>query len=745
MKFIFAEKPMVAERYAAFVGGVMLSNGEELTFSLLEDKNKENLVKMARRKGYFESKNGYIISYAEGHMYELKNPEEFRTEWKAWQRSTLPMIPDGFVDFAVKQLYKPKERLKERIKVILQQMKEADQIIVATDNDREGESIFRIPYIFSGSKKPFVRAWLQDQTPEKIAKVFLNLEDGHKYDGWWYASIARSLSDWLVGMNITRSMTIQSHSLIHVGRVKTPTLAIVVNRDEQIANFEPENFYELMAKLQSESQEEFSMTYDSQETIKNRKKLEDILTVLSATTKGTVKSVESKVEKNYAPNLYSLTSLTKDASRILKFDAQKTLETAQNLYMVHQAISYPRTDCEYLPSTMETEIGTVLTNLMRTKEYGQHAVHFKKPSLKYMNDAKMDGAHYAIIPTVKSVQRDKLSDDEWNLYHLIVRRFLAMFLPPALLAESKIVVDIHGHVFSAKGKIVQDKGWRVLYPEAVIKDVLLPYLKEHSSVSILGFSIVDRKTTPPKPFTDGDLVPYMENISRHLENNKDKEFLKKKGIGTTATRATIIQSLVDQGYLLRQGVVITSTDIGRKAIKAIPIKALTEPHLTAEWEEKLIDMESHSFSPKTFLQDICAFIQQSIDEISKSAIEPIREKTTTSPSASLSENTKVTISKDKKTTQNTSKRSKSTTKDNCICGGVISSTSKVYSCTKCSRMVWKNGLAFRGKENITEIEAKKILSGGKLSVRLKAQGSGKPYDALVFLGDDGKLKTEFPE
>ena len=734
MKFIFAEKEMVAWRYCAFVGGVMLSNGEEMTFKTLEDKSKESLIKKARSKGYFESKNGYIIGYARGHLYELKLPEEFNEAWSKWTREELPMIPEGFIDFAIKKLFKPKKELTAQINQILTFMRDCDEIIVATDNDREGESIFRIPYIFSGSKKPFVRAWLQDQTPEKIAKVFKNLEDGHKYDGWWYASVARTLSDWLVGMNLTRSFTIKSGSIYHIGRVKTPTLAIVVKRDLEIANFVPENFYLLEAKAHSQNNEEFALQYQAEERIKDRKVLEKLVQSLgSLPIQGIVKKIEGKMVSKPSPKLYNLTTLTKDASTALKFDAKKTLSIAEDLYLKHSAISYPRSDCEYLPSTMLDETKTVLHALMKTNEFSSLALSFKNPSSSYMNDAKMDGSHYAIVPTVKPPKRSSLTDDEWSLYSLICRRFLGMFMKPFVVEESTVTTDIQGHVFTTSGKVVRDLGWRVLYPESKTKDVLIPNIHENEHFSVSELTILDRKTTPPKPFTDGELVAYLEDISRYMEKgSSEKEIMKqKKGIGTTATRAEIINSLVSQGYLSRKQVVLQSTEIGREAIRNNPIRPLTEPELTAKWEEKLSMIESKKYDHIDFLKNIVIFIEKSIDLVDKSTIMNIR------PNESKSSSGYAT-----KKNENTGKQS-SPSLGRCVCGGSITSTPKLYRCTDCSRVVWINTFEKRGKKTVTKKEAVQLLSGKSIEITLHSTAKNVDYKVNAFLDDSFRLQTEF--
>jgi len=585
MKVILTEKPSVARDIAEHLGA----------------KQKHD--------GYFEG-NGFQITWAFGHLIALKNPEDYDPVLKKWSLATIPFIPKKFELKVVED-----KGIRKQFAVIKKLLKSAIEIICATDAGREGELIFR--YILSMvqcENKPWKRLWLSSLTEEALSSAFKNLKPGSHFNNLYAAAKCRSESDWIVGLNATRNFTVRygaGKTLWSIGRVQTPVLAMIVKRDDEIRHFKVEPFWELLTKYREVV---FKL---KGERFKNKNEAE----ALFAEVKDkpfSIEKIEIKKENEYPPLLYDLTELQRDMNRRLGMSAADTLQIAQTLYE-QKLITYPRTDSRYLTNDLKSQVTKTLESLKKIKPAEIERLDLAQLlfSNRMINDKKVTD-HHAIIPTGKLP--NILPHQSQIVYEAIVTRLIAAFYPICVKELTVVEGSANKQLFQAKGVRVMLPGWTVLYPKKTEENKgakqpqeaqELPQFQKGESGPHVPF-IAEGKTTPPAHFNENALLGAMETAGKLVEDENLKEALKEKGIGTPATRASIIETLLKRNYIQRTGKSLTATDLGRYLIALIQDPNLKSPELTGDWEAKLKEIEQGKYSAAEFMEKIAVYIKQVI-------------------------------------------------------------------------------------------------------------------------------------
>ena len=605
---VIAEKPSVAKLIASALG-----------------VGKKNV---AKGLNCYEDEK-YVITSASGHLVEYEKPKA------KWKFEALPLNGPG--NLIPKEIPTVKSKLNF-IKKLLKR-KDISSAINACDAGREGELIFNQIINYLNVNKPLYRVWLQSMTKKEIQKEFSNLRSSEEYKDLHSAALGRAIADWKIGMNGTRAVTAWANvayglnfSKQAVGRVKTPTLALVVSRDEEIEKFIPEKYSELYATFQTSSGE-YNGTYidkefnnaDFNEEEKRVRKSDRIFDidkaekiVSSCLNKKGVISEKSKENRQYSPALFDLTSLQREANSRFGFTASNTLKIAQSLYQPLSGegyITYPRTDSRRLPDDYIQEIGKLLNNLGETKykNYSKTILEENRVKAdKRIFDSQAVSDHFAIIPTLNIPDLNKLREPQFKIYDLIVKRFLGIFYPPTITRETVRDTVIEGNLFRTSGKILIDKGWREVL-DSNIEDKILNKIEENDPVEAIRIDRIDKDTTPKSRYTDSTLLRAMETAGKEIEDDELALIMKNKGIGTPATRAVIIEDLIERDkYLIRTEdengkKCIASSIRGKKLIKdlkMLKIEQLTSASLTAEWESKLIEIEENKYSYEEFIREI---------------------------------------------------------------------------------------------------------------------------------------------
>ncbi|MEI6267538.1 MAG: DNA topoisomerase 3 [Methylococcaceae bacterium] len=566
----------------------------------------------AKRDGYFEG-NGYQITWAFGHLVELKEPDEYHPEWKRWSLDALPIIPE---QFGLKA--RGDESAQKQLNIIKRLFEAADEIVCATDAGREGELIFR--YILAWThclQKPFTRLWISSLTDESIRKGFAQLQDGSVYDGLYRAAKCRSESDWIVGLNATRLYTLkfgQQGLLWTIGRVQTPVLALIVQKDLEIAKFIPKDFWELHSLYRAADFQYIGGRFDQ------KPDAEALLSQIEGHD-FEITSVKGKRELVNPPLLYDLTELQKDMSIRYGLTADQTLTCAQQLYE-KKHITYPRTDSRCLTNDMKPGMKPLLEKLRLRFQSQIAALDFDKLPLsnRYFNDAKVSD-HHAIIPT--TTLPGSLDHDEAKVYEAIVLRFIAAFYPACVKQITTVLGAVKHIKFKTTGTIIEAPGWQVLYkndsPGQASKGDEIKILPNfiQGETGPHQPTINQGKTTPPKPYNEASLLGMMESAGKTCDDEELKEALKEKGLGTPATRASIIEVLIKRNYIQRQKKLLLSTESGRHLISIIADDRLKSAAMTGEWEAKLKKIEHNTYNPDQFMAEIIQFTQQLKDESTK--------------------------------------------------------------------------------------------------------------------------------
>ncbi len=566
-----------------------------------------------KREGYIEGTD-YIITWAIGHLVILCDPEEYDIRYKKWDFNTLPIIPDK-----IKLKPNPKTYKQYQIVKALMLSSQIDEIICATDAGREGELIFRYIYELAKCRKPFQRLWISSLTDEGIRTGFEHLKDGKAYDALYYSAKCRSESDWLVGINGSRAYSIQYGSLLPIGRVQTPTLKIIVDRDLEIDDFVPKDYWEVKADfgnysgiwIDLEKNESKIDSIQKAEDIKNKVLLKE----------GLVTDFQKKKVVKKPPFLYDLTELQRDANKKFGYTAQRTLDIAQSLYEKRKAITYPRTDSRFLTKDIIPKLKSLINKigLEGYKEFTSILEKLEKLPVnpRIINDRKVTD-HHAIIPTEKKIDLNKFSEEEKNIYDLIARRFLAVFYPDYEYFSIVMITHVAGEDFKSNEQQTIHLGWKLLYSDKEVetKESTLIHIKKGSSSTLKSAEIEQKQTKPPARYNEALLLDSMENAGKFIEDEELKEQLKSSGIGTPATRASIIERIISVGYVERKGKNLISTEKGRKLIQ-ITSQELSSPELTGKWEKALDKIAKGNMNPQRFMEGIGRFTKFIIEDVQK--------------------------------------------------------------------------------------------------------------------------------
>ena len=558
----------------------------------------------------------YVITWAIGHLIGLAEPDHYDNRYKKWDLNDLPIIPDHF-----KLL--PNDRTKSQLQVIKTVAADCNAIINACDAGREGQLIFSYIQQHLNLTQPVRRLWISDLTPETIRKGFAELKEGAEYEHLTQAARSRSEADWLVGMNGSRAFTTKHGELLSVGRVQTPVLGLLYDRQREIESFDTQTYFEVEASF-SQGGVSYRGVWQGNR-LHDKEKAEAIRTKVDKQS-SRIASYEVKDSKEFPFKLYDLTLLQREANARYGYPAKKTLDLAQALYEKHKVISYPRTNSNYVNEQNIPDMYAALEMLKGTAEYGEFARGANKTIVhknnKYVcNPAKVED-HHAILPTKK--RASALSSEEQHIYDLVVRRFLSVFYAPAEYKIHTVMTDVRDELFKTTVKEQLSPGWKVLYPkkgddEQEEVEITTSFTIDPDGQGLCVEAIVKEKATqPPKPFTEGTLLKAMETAGRQIEDEELRDAMKDCGLGTPATRAGTIERLKQVGYIAMQGKRITITPKGRSAIELVRgagVTLLASPDMTGEWERRLSAIARGQASASTFMESVKTFTRSIVDKV----------------------------------------------------------------------------------------------------------------------------------
>lgn len=686
MKLVIAEKPSVAMSIAGVIGA----------------KEKQD--------GCCQG-NGYIVTWCVGHLIEGASPEEYDSAYAEWNLDTLPILPQEY-----KLVVSPNTESQFKIVKKLMNSSEVTSLICATDAGREGELIFRLVYEVAGCKKPFERLWISSMETQAIKDGFNSLRPGSDYDNLFKSAYARMRADWYVGMNFSRLFSLLYENRLSIGRVQTPVVNLIVQRQLEIDNFKPVPYFILEADCG-----EFIAKSDKYD----KKEVAEALTQMCNGESGKITKLEEKQHKDNPPTLFDLTTLQRVANKTYGYTAQQVLDTIQSLYE-KKLLTYPRTDSKYLTDDMISSTEELVKNLLQshlidnnTKSY----VDKEKICIDKVVDNSKVSDHHAIIPTATLLNKDvsDLSKTELNCLNLVIYRLIEATYIPCVYNETSVTLEVNGKEFFAKGKKVIDSGYKVIFNNLLQSEeensVTLPSSvelnKEYDNVSV---SMVEKKTTAPKPYDDSSLLSAMENAGKQLDDDTLKTVLKQcEGIGTPATRAGIIEKIIKTKYVERKKKALYPTQKAFALIKVVPDK-IKSVELTANWEQQLDLISKGKVSDDDFLHELFIYIGNTCNEC---------------------------ISNRKEVDKTDFKQ------DNIVgkcprCGKNVLEYPKSFTCESgkngCGFTMWKNDRFWSEKEKtLTTAMAKKLLSDGKVKVKgLYSPKKDKKYDCTVALVDTGK-------
>lgn len=565
---------------------------------------------IARVLGCKQGKNGYlegskyIVTWALGHLITLADPENYDTKYKSWNMEDLPMLPQKMKLVPIKQTLKQYETVKS-----LMTRKDVSEIIIATDAGREGELVARWIIEYAKVKKPIKRLWISSVTDKAIREGFNRLQPGKAYENLYRSAEARSEADWVVGINATRALTTKYNAQLSCGRVQTPTLAMIAQREEEIRQFKPKEFYQLTAVTEQGS---FSwskgQTFDEAEAEKTARSLRGKDAIIT--------DVAVKEKKTHAPGLYDLTELQRDANKRYDFSAKETLNIMQTLYERHKVLTYPRTDSRFISD----DIVPTLKERVEACGVGPYAKPARavaskpiKANKSFVDNSKVSD-HHAIIPTEETPSLSDLNDRERKIYDLVVKRFLAVLSAPFTYEETAVQAKIGDETFGLKGKVVKSLGWKAVYNEDNDTDTVTK-LKKGEQIKVRDIQIHTGKTKPPARFNEATLLSAMENPSL-TSGKKDlaKTLGETGGLGTVATRADIIEKLFNSFSIEKQGKDIMITSKGRQLLDLVPTD-LKSPELTAIWEQKLSKIANGKLDKTTFTTEMRDYAKKAVNEI----------------------------------------------------------------------------------------------------------------------------------
>ena len=661
-----------------------------------------------RRDGYLEG-GGYFISWCVGHLVELAPPGVYDPRLERWDRADLPILPERWqylVSSSTKKQFDVLYKLMHRTDV--------DRIVCATDAGREGELIFRLVYHQCGCRKPVSRLWISSMEDAAIRAGFANLKPSTEYDSLYKAALCRERADWLVGINATRLFSCLHGVTLNVGRVMTPTLAMTVEREAAIDAFRPEPFYTVLLQMEG--------YMASSERFKEKAKAEELLAECRKSSRAFVQKSERKEKAERPPALYDLTTLQRDANRMLGYSAQQTLDYTQALYE-KKLVTYPRTDSRYLTEDMAAGLpGLVMDTAAAFGFRGAIPVHAKQ----VIHNQKVSD-HHAILPTqsVTGADLSSLPAGEASILRLVAARLLSAVGEPYRYAETVVRIECAGQTFTAKGKTVLDEGWKAI-ERAILGDTTekgnenLDVLKEaqdKETLPVLDAQLKEGRTTPPKHFTEDTLLAAMESASVDTM----PEEAERRGIGTPATRAATIEKLVQKGFLAREGSGKTKhllpTEKGCALIAAMP-EQLKSPAMTAEWETKLTQIEKGQYMPEQFMEEIETMMKSLVNQYANTPSAP----TKATPGASVV--------------------------GTCPhCGSDVAEREKGFFCSnrECRFVIWKDNAFFNrlGKRPTRQVVDKLLRDGRARLKDCKSQRTGKTYNASVLMTTEADGRAKF--
>jgi DNA topoisomerase-3 len=687
----------------------------------------------AKHEGFLES-DSHVVTWAVGHLVQLAEPDEYDPKFKKWRMADLPIVPDEF------RLVVRDERSKKQMSVITRQLKrdDIDLVVNACDAGREGELIFAWTYQKAGAKKPVERLWLSSMTTAAIKDAFGHLRPREEFDRLEQAARSRSEADWIVGMNATRAATIRLRSsfdgAVSLGRVQTPTLAIIARREEEIRAFKPEPYWLVDAQFEATGGDpgrRYGGRFHAgaQPRLKTAEEAEAIVAAVRDQP-GEITKLETSRKKERAPLLYDLTSLQRDANTRFGFSARRTLAAAQRLYEEHTALTYPRTNSRFLPGDMVSELKPTAEMVGSRSEYARAAAYVTGldvlPLGRVVNDAKVTD-HHAIIPTNAAHNLDKMSDDDRRIYDMVVRRFLAVFHPDAEFENTRLETTVSEHVFRTRGRVLIVPGWRGVYGEGLETraddddegaDQQLPKLERGEDVLTREVESLAKETKPPRRYSDASLLAAMETAGKLVDDEELREAMKDSGIGTPATRAAIIERLIDVGYVEREGRSLVCTEKGVNVIKFLGEHALTSPSLTGDWEHRLARIEEGEEARETFMKDIAEFARGTVQELDAKLKEVRIPRANLGPCP--------------------------------VCGRDIVENRKGFSCWSredpgCGFVIWKS----KAGKTLPIAVARELIEKGRVEKPVTGfKGrSGRSFRARLALmqTEDGKWRVEFDE
>ena len=683
-----------------------------------------------KHEGYLES-DSHVVTWAVGHLVQLAEPDEYDAKYKKWRMADLPIVPDRF------KLVVRDERSRKQMTVISRMLKrdDVDEVVNACDAGREGELIFAWTYEKAGAKKAVQRLWLSSMTMAAIKSAFSSLRPASEFGLLEQAARSRSEADWIVGMNATRAATIRLRSsfdgAVSLGRVQTPTLAIIARREEEIRAFKPEPYWLVDAVFAPDDERRYAGRYHagSQPRLATA---EEATAIVDAVRdgRGTITKLEKTKRSEKAPLLYDLTSLQREANTRFGFSARRTLAAAQRLYEEHKLLTYPRTSSRFLPSDMIAEIKPIASHVGVHREYAAAAKYVTGldvlPLGRVVNDAKVTD-HHAIIPTNSDQRIDKLSDDDRRVYDMVVRRFLAVFHPDAVFENTRLETTVLEYIFRTRGRVLLEAGWRAVYGQLDESsssdddegdDQTLPRLERGEAVSVLEVGSEEKVTQPPRRYSDASLLAAMETAGRLVDDDEMREAMKDSGIGTPATRAAIIERLIDVAYVERDGRALVCTEKGLRVIELLGEHALTSPSMTGDWEHRLGRIEAGEEDRSRFMGDIAQFANATVQELDAKLKEVRIPRANLGPCP--------------------------------VCGNDIVENRKGFSCWSredpgCGFVIWKN----KAGKTLAPAVARELIARGRTEKAVTGfKGrSGRSFRAKLALmqSEDGKWRVEFDE
>lgn len=690
MKLIIAEKPSVAKSIASALG---VKSGAD---------------------GSFQG-NGYIVSWCVGHLVSPMDAAGYNDNFKKWRYDDLPILPEPF-----RYVIAPgKEAAFENLRTLMNRP-DVDTVVNACDAGREGELIFRLVYEMTGCNKPIQRLWISSMEDSAIREGMSDLRPGAEYDALYQSALCRQKADWLVGINATRLFSVLYHRTLNVGRVQTPTLAMLAEREAKTMMFRKEKYHHVRLKVNGvEAVSEKIVSPEDAENVKTA----------CADRSAVCVSVKREQKKEQPPKLYDLTTLQREANRIFGYTAKQTLDYAQSLYE-KKLLTYPRTDSRYLTSDMAETASCVIHLAAKVPPFDKCSSFY--PLVELMVSDKDVTDHHAILPTMETEKADisALPVGERNLFLLVCCRLLCASAEPFHYENVTTSFECGGHTFTAKGKHILSEGWREI--ERIFRSSLknkpededggadLSELTEGETYDNVSAEITEHYTQPPKPFTEDTLLSAMENAGK--ADMPDEA--ERKGLGTPATRAAIIEKLVSAGFVERKGKNLIPTKAGMNLVTILP-EPLTSPMLTAEWEQKLTEIAKGSADPAAFIDGICTMVKDTVSTYSH-----------------ISEEGQKLFAPDKEVIGNCPR-----------CGKPVYEGKSNFACSdrSCSFVLWKNDRFWTSrKKELTKKMAADLLKKGRTAVKgMWSEKKGDTYDATVVMEDTGekfvKFKLEFPK